>query len=206
MKAIKSAEDIRSANESLSPKAKATFQLIVDTAHESFSKHGYELTSIKSIADDAGISVGLIYKYFSNKEELYRYIVLHEQKAIKAFVRQGMTPGMSRLEKEKLGLRNWLHYVLENKDVYKLIWESLFFDKASFDEYYRNFALSYRQGLGMDEDQLSENDVKNLAWIMIGINTFLGLRVNIARHQITEEEIDEMVETVSHVLQHGWLK
>lgn len=42
----------------------------METALELFANHGYHSTSISHIAENAGISKGLIYNYFSGKEEL----------------------------------------------------------------------------------------------------------------------------------------
>lgn len=47
---------------------------LVDTAMDLFSAQGFASTSIKSIAQSAGVSQGLLYNYFSSKEELLRYI------------------------------------------------------------------------------------------------------------------------------------
>ncbi len=204
-KKILEGEDVSAQADKLSDRARATFDLIVKTAHDSFAEKGYELTSIKNIATNANLSVGLIYKYFSNKEELYRYIVFNEQQAIKRYIKERTDPNSSRLQFEKDGLRAWLHYVQENPNVYKLIWESLYFDKPSFDEYYHTFAWSYRKGLANAGDELTIDDVKNLAYIIIGANTFLGVRIIMAR-SITDEEIDQMVETFGEVALKGFLK
>lgn len=47
---------------------------LVDTAIDLFSEQGYASTSIKAIAQSAGVSQGLMYNYFSSKEALLRYI------------------------------------------------------------------------------------------------------------------------------------
>lgn len=44
---------------------------IIDAAMGVFSMHGYAKASIREIAKIAGISVGGVYLYFKNKEELY---------------------------------------------------------------------------------------------------------------------------------------
>ncbi len=204
-KKILVADDVSAQAEKLSDRARATFDLIVKTAHDSFAEKGYELTSIKEIASNANLSVGLIYKYFSNKEELYRYIVFNEQQAIKKYISARIDSSKPRLEIEKEGLRAWLHYVLDNPNVYKLIWESLFFDKDSFDQYYHSFAWSYRKALAGAEEELSIEDIKNLAYIIIGANTFLGVRIIMAK-SITDEEIDQMVETFGEIALKGFLK
>jgi AcrR family transcriptional regulator len=43
---------------------------ILDVATTEFADYGFENTSIQQIAKKAEISVGSVYKYFENKEEL----------------------------------------------------------------------------------------------------------------------------------------
>jgi AcrR family transcriptional regulator len=50
-------------------------QLIMDTALELFAAAGYENTTINLIAKKAGISKGLLYNYFTSKEELLEAIL-----------------------------------------------------------------------------------------------------------------------------------
>lgn len=49
-------------------------KLIMDAALELFANEGYHSTSISKIAKAAGISKGLMYNYFSSKEELLEHI------------------------------------------------------------------------------------------------------------------------------------
>ena len=46
-------------------------QRILAAASDVFAEHGFEKTTIRAVAGRAGISVGGIYLYFHNKEELY---------------------------------------------------------------------------------------------------------------------------------------
>ena len=48
---------------------------IMETALELFANQGYYATSISMIAKKAGISKGLMYNYFSSKEELVKTII-----------------------------------------------------------------------------------------------------------------------------------
>ncbi|NLG81903.1 MAG: TetR/AcrR family transcriptional regulator [Bacilli bacterium] len=48
---------------------------IINAATRVFIKNGFDGTSIKMIAQECGISVGLMYRYFKNKEELFLSIV-----------------------------------------------------------------------------------------------------------------------------------
>ena len=48
---------------------------IMDAAFKLIAKNGYEATSIAMIAKTAGVSKGLLYNYFTSKEELVKAIV-----------------------------------------------------------------------------------------------------------------------------------
>ena len=42
----------------------------IDAAIKLFGRHGYHVTTIKQIADAAGVSIGLIYQYVQDKEDI----------------------------------------------------------------------------------------------------------------------------------------
>lgn len=48
---------------------------LLDCALEQFGRRGYEATSTRDIADAAGVTDGLIYKYFASKEELLEAVL-----------------------------------------------------------------------------------------------------------------------------------
>ncbi len=58
-------------------KGEQTRQRIVDRALELFEQRGYDATTLRDIADAAGVSIGLAYRYFRRKEELV--LSLYEQ-------------------------------------------------------------------------------------------------------------------------------
>jgi AcrR family transcriptional regulator len=64
----------------LTQKALSTRERILDTALSLFSTRGYEQTTMREIAREAGCSLGLAYRYFRSKEEmvleLYRKLAL----------------------------------------------------------------------------------------------------------------------------------
>jgi AcrR family transcriptional regulator len=49
-------------------------QRILKVARSEFAKNGFENTSIQQIARKSDISVGSVYKYFDNKEQMFTYI------------------------------------------------------------------------------------------------------------------------------------
>ena len=46
-------------------------EFILEVGTDEFSSKGYENANINVIAHNAGISIGLMYKYFSTKEDLF---------------------------------------------------------------------------------------------------------------------------------------
>ena len=46
-------------------------ETVLQTGIDEFSKHGFENANINVIAKNAGISIGLMYKYFETKEDLF---------------------------------------------------------------------------------------------------------------------------------------
>src|SRR4051812_20063403 len=53
-----------------SPKAEQTRRTIVDAAMRLFRRGGYDRTTMRAIASEAGVSVGNAYYYFGSKEHL----------------------------------------------------------------------------------------------------------------------------------------
>src|SRR3954467_3984870 len=59
-----------SASAEASVRGEQTKRLIVDTAGRAFPGHGYEKTTMRAIAQAAGLSVGNAYYYFPSKDHL----------------------------------------------------------------------------------------------------------------------------------------
>ncbi|MBO0797818.1 MAG: TetR family transcriptional regulator [Blastocatellia bacterium] len=62
-------------------KSEETRSLILETALELFTERGYEETTMRAIAEEAGVALGNAYYYFRSKEHLIQsfYYRLHEQ-------------------------------------------------------------------------------------------------------------------------------
>ena len=58
------------------PRGERTQAEIVQAAHQLFIENGYHGTSMRQIAEGAGIAVGGIYNHFASKEEVYLAVFL----------------------------------------------------------------------------------------------------------------------------------
>lgn len=59
---------------------------IIETATKEFAKKGYHDASVSNIASKSGVSVGAIYKYFENKQDLFLTIVDHSISRMEALL------------------------------------------------------------------------------------------------------------------------
>lgn len=71
-------------------KAQATRIRILDAALEMFRRQGFELTTMRGIAAEAGVSLGSAYYYFESKEDL---VMAFYERAIEAMIRNGGCAG-----------------------------------------------------------------------------------------------------------------
>lgn len=53
----------------------ATIKKILHSANDEFTEHGFEEASIRTIARNAGITPGAIYKHFKSKEDIFKVLV-----------------------------------------------------------------------------------------------------------------------------------
>ncbi|MER5279881.1 TetR family transcriptional regulator [Streptomyces sp. NPDC002809] len=64
---VKEENDVKEVK---APKSEQTRTLILETALRLFAERGYDKTTMRAIAQEAGVSVGNAYYYFSSKEHL----------------------------------------------------------------------------------------------------------------------------------------
>ena len=70
----------------MASKSEQTRQLVADVALRMFREIGFEKTTMRSIATEAGVSVGNAYYYFASKDELVQelYVQVQAEHAVKA--------------------------------------------------------------------------------------------------------------------------
>ena len=89
---------------------------IIRAAMDVFSVKGYAKASIREIAGVAGISVGGVYLYFRNKEELYRSLINEKMQEAGASLK--LAAGEAKSPSEALSnlLKTHLENALKHKD------------------------------------------------------------------------------------------
>jgi AcrR family transcriptional regulator len=81
-----------SPEETLS-KGERTRQGVLDAACELFLNQGYSATSMRQIADKAGIALGGIYNHFASKDEIFQELVIAKHPYVQIFPLLRNVPG-----------------------------------------------------------------------------------------------------------------
>lgn len=114
---------------------------ILLTAQQLFAEHGYASTSTKSIAQNAGVSEGLIFKHFGNKEGLLDAIVEAGLRQVSNF----FSPLLKEEDPKKviqLALEIPVEILREHKDYWKLQLSLKYQSPGVADKYHNSEVLA----------------------------------------------------------------
>ena len=183
-------------------KGRETLNRIVSAAAQEFYEKGYHNASINDITRRAGVASGTFYVYFDGKYNLYRFLLLQCSHMIRKHLNQAIQGCATRRKAEEVGLREWLHFVRENRYMYHIIWESLYIDKQLFDDFYTTFSNSYitRLRQAQTDGEVKDIDPNVLSYILMGITNFVALNSLVLKQ---EKNIDYLVDEVMKVLESG---
>lgn len=188
------------------PTALKSFNKLVAAAEKVMYEKGYFNCTINDIVAEAELSTGTFYIYFDSKYAMYVYLLGKYSRELKVMLARSTKDCETRLEMETAGIKAFIMHALNNPRCYNLIWESLYVDRDLFLNYYKTFANSYIKGFIKAESEIrAELDLETLAYCLIGITNFVGLQA-ITVDNITEDRIDQMIETIRVVLENGVFK
>ena len=178
---------------------------LLEAAEELFTEKGFYQTSIADIAKKAGTAVGTFYIYFDSKTDIYNYMMKSYEADIKNNLAKAIEGCSTRYEREREGIKSFVKYAVKNPSVYNIVWGSLSVDKQLFTSYYESFAKAYAHALRKDSDELNDIDISAVAYMLMGMSNFLGLKAIFESR--SDEDIDRLVdETLMPVLSNGIFK
>jgi len=82
-----------SSGRALTPKARRTRERILEAALALFADRGYEATTMRDVAREAGASLGLAYRYFASKEEFALALYMRLAEESEEWAREGLVGG-----------------------------------------------------------------------------------------------------------------
>lgn len=153
-----------------------TMNRIIRAAEVEFGRKGYHYTGITDIAQRAKVASGTIYLYFTDKYSLYVHLLTQYGERIRRDIAKNTKDLTDRGEIERVGLLSFLKLVKKQPHMYNIIWESLYIDPKLFAEYYETFASRYKHQLDMAQGEVTQMDTTVMAYCLMGISNFLGLK------------------------------
>lgn len=172
-------------------RGRRTLRAILDAAAREFGERGFHETGITHITQRAGVALGTFYTYFNSKEEVFRALVRDMSGQVRDAVAPGIAAAPDGLAAEREGLRAFLAFVLEHKEIYRIIDEAEFVDPDSYRQHYATTAerIAARLKAAQDRDEIVVEDLEVAAWALMGMNVFLGLRYGVIGADRAPDEV-----------------
>ncbi|MCZ7569298.1 MAG: TetR/AcrR family transcriptional regulator [Ardenticatenaceae bacterium] len=175
------------------PRGQQTRQGLLDAAEAVFGEKGFERASIVEITRRAGVAQGTFYVYFPDKKAVFTELVKELSHRLRREIAEAVGGLPDRLEVERAGFRVFFNFIHNHRNMYKIVRQAEFVDEELFRWYYRRFAEGYVRGLerAMEAEQIRSLDSEFLAYCLMGIGDFLGMRWILWRDEGLPDEILE---------------
>lgn len=162
-------------------RGRRTLRAILDAAAAEFGERGFHDTGITHITQRAGVALGTFYTYFNSKEEVFRALVRDMSGQVRDAVAPAILSASDGLAAERDGLAAFLAFVLEHKEIYRIIDEAEFVDPDSYRQHYQSTAdrIAARLAVAAARGEVEIPDPEIVAWALMGMNVFLGLRFGV---------------------------
>jgi len=190
-------------NKPSTKRGRTTLNNILSAAAQVFYEKGYHDASINDITSLAGVASGTFYVYFDGKYNLYKYLLLQCSHTIRKHLSLSVKDCKTRREVERVGMKAWLEFALENQYIYNIIWESLYVDRSLFVDYYQTFSREYIKGLEAAKitNEIRDIDSEVMSYFLMGASNFLGLNWCVFKEE--PDAIDHVVDEFMKILDNG---
>jgi AcrR family transcriptional regulator len=161
-------------------RGRATRQKILQAAEQCFAEYGYAEASIAEIVRRSGVAQGSFYNYFESKAAIFAELIRTLQRQMTDATRQGAerAKGGSRVEAEVAGTKGFLEWLVDHRDLHRLLHLIDEADPSLAVEFFGGFAKGYSEALAeaMDEGEVQRMNPELLAFALMGMNHFVSMR------------------------------
>ncbi len=183
-------------------RGRRTLRALLDAAALEFGDRGFHEASISAITRRAGVALGSFYTYFDSKDAVFRALVTDLSAQVRDHVAPAVRGAEDGIAAERAGLAQFIGFVREHKEIYRIIDEAEFVDAESFRSHYASTAERIEQRLkaaaAKGEVRADVSDVH--AWAIMGMNVFLGLRFGVWSE---DRSVDELADSAASLLRRG---
>jgi AcrR family transcriptional regulator len=175
---------------------------LLKAAEAVFGEKGYERASIADITRKGGVALGTFYVYFPDKQSIFVEVVDELGARLRRLIADSTTGCTSRMATEREGLRAFFEFARQHPNLYRVVRQAEFVDEACYRRYYDRFAKGYVRGLtqAMEDGEVRVMDAEALAYCLMGIGDFLGMR-----WVMWEEDpgLERVLDTAMSLIRHG---
>ncbi len=191
--------------ESKTPKTargEKTKSKILAAAAIEFGNRGYHECQIVDITRSANVGMGTFYIYFPTKEAIFRELVAYMGQLTRQYIGQQILGSKDRLDAERRGLKAFIGFARQHKDLYRIVMESQFVAPDAYNEYYSVFQRAYANQLdsAAANGEISSGDNQIRAWSLIGLSVFLGMRFGVWDES---QDLDEITDAAFDLIKNG---
>ena len=176
-------------------RGRRTRRAILDAAAAEFGERGFHEASISGITRRAGVALGSFYTYFESKDVVFRALVRDLSEQVREHVAPAIRSATDGVAAERAGLEQFLGFVRDHKEIYRIIDEAEFVDAESFRLHYQSTAerIAQRLAAAAARGELRADVGEVHAWAVMGMNVFLGLRFGVWSEDRAPAEVADMM-------------
>lgn len=184
------------------PRGQRTRQRLLQAAEAVFGAKGYEHASIADITREAEVALGTFYVYFPDKQSIFVEVVDELGARLRRLISEAVAHCEDRIQVEREGLRTFFQFVGQHRSLYRIVRQAEFVDEACYRRYYDRFARGYVSGLerAMDAGEVRRMDPEALAYCLMGLSDFLGMRWVLWQG---EGGLEHVLDTAMDFIRHG---
>lgn len=176
-------------------RGRKTLRAILDAAAVEFGEKGFHDGSISGITRRAGVALGSFYTYFDSKDAVFRALVRDMSDQVRDHVAPAIRSAENQIAAERAGLLEFLRFVREHKEIYRIIDEAEFVDPESFHAHYATTAdrIARRLAAAGERGEVTPGLSEVHAWAIMGMNVFLGLRYGVWSEDVAPEDVADVI-------------
>jgi AcrR family transcriptional regulator len=190
---------------------------VLDAALALFSHQGYRATSVREIAEKAGVSTGNVYHHFKDKEAIFLDLLDVYWRAIEDPdfpINKALRTGSFPENLEAIGLAARESVALYRPYVTLIYVDVVEFEGSHIRKFYVEMAGRFERFVELHRDEIKlegklRPEVQPASAVMFAFRTFLNhfaveLVFGVPDHY--GKSTDEVVGEIAHILRHGMLR
>ncbi|MFB6468184.1 TetR/AcrR family transcriptional regulator [Cytobacillus sp. Hz8] len=170
-----------------------TREKLLMAAEVVFGQKGYFETSIVNISQEAKVAQGTFYNYFPSKKDIFDELIRNYSRDLRIAIKEGMAGSSSFEEAQRKGFFAFFSWVKNHPDLYSIVQQAIVVDQELFKWYYGKLANGFLKSLsqGVEAGEFKELDQETIAYCLMSIGQFLGMRwVYWEKKDVPEEAFD----------------